>query len=328
MCLPTPWISLRKGLPVPLTKPPFRVDATPRGVREVRAWIAGLLRDLKRSDLVETAELGVSELITNALLHAEAPITVAMRGTRDHPRIEVADASPEPPVMPEAGSEAIDHLLLDDDDLLVTFGRGLDLVARSSDAWGADLEENGKVVWFCPAASSREVGVKGAITGLSVSPPSPDAASMQVCHLGVPIPLLAGFERHHRELHREVRLLALASEPDYPLAKSISDFFGTLSADVHPDLTEQLRSTNPAEDTVTDFQVSVTRRAVETIGMFANLLNLADDFCREQRLLSLARTPEQVTFQHWWFEEFRRQAAGRAPTPWQPRQGVEISRQA
>jgi hypothetical protein len=46
------------------------------------------------------------------------------------------------------------------------------------------------------------------------------------------------------------------------------------------------------------------------------LMDLADEFCRSQRLLSLARSPHQREFQRWLLGEFIRQAAGEAPTGW------------
>ena len=46
--------------------------------------------------------------------------------------------------------------------------------------------------------------------------------------LGVPLQLYIEFQQHFRELRREVRLLSLAHESDYPLAKSLSDLFATL----------------------------------------------------------------------------------------------------
>ena len=53
--------------------------------------------EIDRAELVESASLGVSEVITNALLHAEQPVKVRLRGTLEHPRIEVRDGSKEPP---------------------------------------------------------------------------------------------------------------------------------------------------------------------------------------------------------------------------------------
>jgi hypothetical protein len=47
------------------------------------------------------------------------------------------------------------------------------------------------------------------------------------------------------------------------------------------------------------------------------LYELADAFCRNERLLTLARTPELVAFETWLFGEFVRQTAGEEPKPWQ-----------
>ena len=46
------------------------------------------------------------------------------------------------------------------------------------------------------------------------------------------------------------------------------------------------------------------------------LLELADEFCRAERLLSLARSAEQRRFQAWFLTEFVRQAAGEPPLSW------------
>ncbi len=68
-------------------------------------------------------------------------------------------------------------------------------------------------------------------------------------------------------------------------------------------------------DTV-DLGVRMPRAAAATLQRFLELLDLADDFCREERLLSLARTEEQRTFQRWFLGEYIRQARGEQRTPW------------
>ncbi|HEU4568938.1 MAG TPA: ATP-binding protein, partial [Marmoricola sp.] len=130
---------------MPLSRPALTLARGPRGVQDARRWVVQTCLDIDRPDLVECAELGVSELVTNAVLHGADPIQVRVRGTREHPRVEVRDASVERPVLP--GPLGLDP----DDDLLLTFGRGLSIVARSADAWGAEIESDGKVVWFAPA---------------------------------------------------------------------------------------------------------------------------------------------------------------------------------
>ena len=128
---------------MPLNRPALSLGSGARGVQDARRWVTATFHDMGRDDLVECAEMAVSEVVTNALLHGAAPIQVRVRGTREHPRVEVSDGSTEPPTLPTATPGlAIDDLELNGldglDDLLLTFGRGLSIVARASDAWGAE----------------------------------------------------------------------------------------------------------------------------------------------------------------------------------------------
>ncbi|WP_338087930.1 ATP-binding protein [Nocardioides lijunqiniae] len=271
-------------------------------------------RDIGRADLVECAELGVSELVTNALLHGAPPIQVRVRGTWEHPRVEVRDGSTTPPLLPSTVEPT------DEDDLLLTFGRGLSIVARSSTAWGAEIEEDGKIVWFNPApVFSEEDGAEGVITGIVSEPrtlgDSPGMIEFEI--RDVPLRSYVAFHRHYRELRREVRLLALAHEADYPLAKSLSDLFGALEQPLHDGMgLDQVEAALEAGSTTTDVHVVMDAASADVIGRFIELLDLADAFCREERLLSLARTVEQQRFQEWFLGEFVRQANGEEPLPW------------
>lgn len=303
---------------MPLNRPPLTLGPGPRGVHDARRQVVQVCRDIGREDLIECAELGVSELVTNALLHGADPIQVRVRGTWDHPRVEVRDASVEGPVLP--GPLALDA----DDDLLLTFGRGLSIVARASVAWGADIEQDGKVVWFAPATDISEDGVDGVVTGAATPPPPREVVDpIDVEIVGVPLRLYVGFQNHFRELRREVRLLALAHEHDYPLAKNLSDLFGALERQLRDGIgLSQMDNMLTAGGDTVDLGVRMPRAAAATLQRFLELLDLADEFCREERLLSLARTEEQRTFQRWFLGEYIRQARGEQPTPWAEEQTV------
>jgi hypothetical protein len=282
-------------------------------VKDARRWVVQACLDIEREDLVECAELGVSELVTNAILHGADPIQVRVRGTLEHPRVEVRDASVERPVLP--GPLAFDP----DDDLLLTFGRGLSIVARSSDAWGAEIERDGKVVWFAPARQlAEDDGVPGIVNGPATPEPVPEMEdAIDVLIQGVPLRLYVGFQQHFRELRREVHLLALAHEQVYPLAKSLSDLFGALERQLRDGigLTDvEGALTSGAE--VVDLRVRIPREAATTLSRFLDLLDLADEFCRQERLLALARTEEQRDFQRWFLGEYIRQASGAEPEAW------------
>lgn len=296
---------------MPLNRPALSLGSGPRGVQDARRWVVETCRDIGRDDLVECAELGVSELVTNALLHAALPLTVRVRGTVEHPRVEVHDGSLELPLMPSAVTE--------EDDLLLTFGRGLGIVARCATAWGVDLEENGKTVWFAPATEPGGEPVEGVVTGEPVDVrPAPSPDDLRIDIVGVPLRMYIEFQRHYRELRREVRLLSLAHETDYPLAKDLSELFGSLERDLRDGIgADQIDEALATGAATADLRVAMPRETAATIGRFIELLDLADAFCREKRLLSLARTAEQQRFQRWFLSEFVRQERGEAPLPWQ-----------
>jgi anti-sigma regulatory factor (Ser/Thr protein kinase) len=303
---------------VPLNRPPLTLGPGPRVVQDARRWVGDLCREIGRGDLVECAQLGTSELVTNALLHGAQPIQLRLRGTQESPRIEVHDTSVEVPVVPTAVE--VDPVGDDLDEMLLTFGRGLSIVSRSASAWGTDVEPDGKVVWFVPSAAfSEDDGVVGTVTGVrdpgDLHAPVQDLVTIRV--LGVPIRAYTVFTRHLRELRREVRLLALAQESAYPLAKDLADLFGSLERHLRVVVgTEQVDRAVAAGHDHVDLEVPMGRAGTQKLARFIELLDLADEFCREERLLSLARSPEQRRFQRWLLGEFVRQGTGGQPLPW------------
>ncbi len=316
---------------MPVIREPLPLPPTPRSVQDARHWVADAVSAMGRDDLVECAELGVSELVTNALLHAEPPLSVRVRGTREHPRVEVADGSPEPPVPPdpETGGLRLD-LTLDRDPHdhdhdpaldLSTLGRGLGIVSMCALAWGADIQNEGKVVWFEPVSCDEASAPAGAAVFTQVDDLArtvPEEPHVPVTLPGVPAELYAGFRMHFRELRRELRLLALAHESEYPLAANL----GTLLTDFethlqHADGIEAVSHSGPGGPAgTTDLALRMPESTPQIVGQLLDLLDLADAFCHAERLLSLARTPEQRRFQRWFLGEFVRQAEGMAPSPW------------
>ena len=302
----------------------------PQSVQEARRWAVRTCQAIDRPELVECAELGVSELVTSAVLHAEPPIRLQLRGTDEHPRIEVSDASVTPPQpSSRAGGIDLDAFDLDafdsgamgDFDLseLSGFGRGLDIVARASLAWGAIVEEDGKTVWFEPASGFSE----GAgpefqlIAPPDTGEPRTRMGEVAIQIQGVPVEAFARFQRHHRDLRREIRLLALAHRDDYPLASVLSEHFNALERPLRSNMgREQVDEALEAGHETIDLRLRMPPPVARQIGDLIDLLDAADEFSREERLLTAPRTPEQRAFQIWFLSEFRRQAAGAAPQPW------------
>ena len=100
-----------------------------------RALVREALARGGASDLLDTAQLAVSEVITNALVHAGTAIDLRIVLDRTGLRVEVTDGSPHFP-------------RLRDHTPLAGTGRGLQLLDDIVDAWGVVARDDGKVVWF------------------------------------------------------------------------------------------------------------------------------------------------------------------------------------
>lgn len=112
----------------------------PRSVGEARRFVAQHMGAWGLPQLTETAELIVSELVTNAVTHGR-PLYGRLIATRferlpSGVRIEVHDANGSKPELREASEESED-------------GRGLALVhALTAGQWGvSDRDGPGKMVW-------------------------------------------------------------------------------------------------------------------------------------------------------------------------------------
>ena len=309
---------------MPLNRPAEPLAPGPRGATQARQWVSTVCDEIGRSELTENAALAMSEVVTNAILHGRPPITVRLRGTRAHPRVEVRDASPDPPALPQTEMEQEYALEL------ATFGRGLAIVASSSLAWGAERDGDGKLVWFEPAVEAPVTPSHGVFQGFdddSDEPAFEDGNAMVVRLLNVPTEAMQATLAHGAELRRELRLLAVAHQDSYPVASDLSAFFSALARDFRWQMGgEVLREALRAGKTRLDLDV---KASVESGARFARLIELyelADAFCRNERLLTLARSPELVAFQTWMFEEFVRQTAGEEPKPWPGGSPVPLSR--
>lgn len=302
----------------------------PRSVQEARRWAVRTCEAIGRQDLTECAELGVSELVTNAVLHGEPPVRLQLRGTPDHPRIEVYDGSKVPPQPGSAAGgidldafdlDAFDSGAADTFDVssLTAFGRGLDIVARAAVAWGTVVEDDGKAVWFEPAGEFSDAA--GAEHQLMAPPTLGEQRTrmgqVAIQMIGIPVRSFVQFQRHYRDLRREIRLLALAHETDYPLAKVLSEHFNALELPLRHGMgREQVDDALEAGEETIDLRLRMAPQVARQIGELIDLLDAADDFSRAERLLTAPRTPEQRAFQIWFLGEFRRQAAGAKPVPW------------
>ncbi|MER6997922.1 ATP-binding protein [Streptomyces sp. NPDC000410] len=99
--------------------------------------------DDERRAVAEDVLMVVSELVTNACLHAGGPTQLVLHCTAERLRIEVTDASPVPPRPRPRADPALPG------------GHGLVVLGRLARAWGSVPSGSGKAVWAEIAAPRR-----------------------------------------------------------------------------------------------------------------------------------------------------------------------------
>lgn len=114
------------------------LPAQPRSVSKARHAVARLLHGFPQVPVpvAEKVLLLVSELVTNAVVHARTETRVSARVQDGMISVAVGDDDPHhAPELVARGSSAVT-------------GRGVRMVNALASDWGVDLGETSKVVWF------------------------------------------------------------------------------------------------------------------------------------------------------------------------------------
>jgi anti-sigma regulatory factor (Ser/Thr protein kinase) len=113
-------------------------------VRDARAFIRDPLKRWGLEDLIDSSELLVSELVTNAIRYAKTgEVLLRLILEPDRLTCEVHDSSPALPRVLQVDKDAEN-------------GRGLHVVSQVAARWGARRTLSGKVVW-CEQALPEEI---------------------------------------------------------------------------------------------------------------------------------------------------------------------------
>src|SRR4051794_29300029 len=109
----------------------------PAAPQQARRFVAEQLIGDELAEARDVAELLVSELVTNAVVHAASPVEVEVDAGADEIVVRVRDADTGPLVMRAGGGSELDE-----------GGRGFLLVDRLAETWGTEHRGGRKTVWF------------------------------------------------------------------------------------------------------------------------------------------------------------------------------------
>jgi anti-sigma regulatory factor (Ser/Thr protein kinase) len=117
-------------------KASLRLPALPSSVGAARRLVRDTLpKTMAFEDLVEAAELVMSEAVTNAVVHTGTTIDVTVQFAGNEARLDVRDGSGHPPTPRDYAATA-------------GTGRGLMLIDELTTSWGTRPHSDGKTVWF------------------------------------------------------------------------------------------------------------------------------------------------------------------------------------
>lgn len=305
-----------------------RLPPQPSSVGEARHLVRDLLVAAERDDLIESAALLVSEVVTNALLHAGTPVDVRATLDEDGLRVEVGDGSPHLPVRRRYATTA-------------GTGRGMMMIEHLVDEWGVSRHQHGKTVWF--RLASREGGEPRPGEGYEdVARESEHSSETVTVELrNMPLLLHAAWQEHAEALLRELLLESLDS-PDPVVRNPIQTHAEATDAiaileehvprvGVAMDLAELMVGATEPNLSVPRLPVPVPHASVPHFETLDGAIEAALGLTRRGESLTPPTQPEIQAFRRWLCRQVTSQAAGADPVPWsveggappQPRYALE-----
>jgi len=333
-------------------------------VPRARRLFTAALDDLGRAELADDAALAVSELVTNALVHAGTPMEVVVCQRNTGVLVEVVDDSPRFPFRRHHAE-------------LAGTGRGLRLVEQLTTAWGTRERPPGKSVWILlgpgePADDrTREdsgtganlgadlgADLEGALTGDldadldallaafpddagPADPAEPDEPVPEVVEVvlrQVPLLLHAAWQMQAESILREYLLARLSGDDDHVEQElethaAVHEAMVLLQEHIPaPDLKEPLEELIAAViepyASAERLMVPVPAASVDHFQLMENTLDHAMELEAEGALLTPPTQPEIRAFRRWICRQVRDQGSGGTPEPWSADVDPELIRLA
>jgi PAS domain S-box-containing protein len=305
-----------------------------------------VLSEAGRDDLVEPAQLLVSEVVTNALVHSGTSIDVAMSADEQGVLVEVGDGSRHVP-RPRAYATT------------ASTGRGLALLEQTADDWGVVPGIRGKTVWFVLSADIAQAQVveaaepepgEGAVVALPTAtrptatlptatlptaalpvaargePAAPGDGTVAVELLNVPLLLHAAWQQHAEAVLREHLLAhmntAAAVDPFAEHAMAIDALLLLAehipAADVGGDLDGLMTYAVDPRVSMPKVELAVPRDSVHHFEILDVTMDAAQTMANSGQLLVPVVQPEVRMMRQWLCHQVLGQAAGGDPVAWPP----------
>lgn len=266
----------------------LRLPALPTSVNEARRAVKRLLTSRGASpELVDNAVLLVSEVVTNAVLHAGTELVVAAKASANGARVGVTDFSPVVPSARHHGEEA-------------STGRGMLLVEAMSSRCGTKVKDGMKTVWFTVGDAAgpdvAEVDQADNRTGVLIR------------FLNLHVAMARATLTYGEAVVRELTLMNTQGEIDERPWAVPKFSLGPLWA--------HLDDASAARREIVDLEVEFPRGEIEHCLERLALVEEADRLAREGKLLTVAAVPEVAYYRRWIYRQIHGQANGADAEPW------------
>lgn len=283
--------------------------------RAARRLVREVLTDGDRSEWLDAAELAISELVTNAVLHAHTEIDLTVALFDDRVCCEIRDFNPA-----AVGARGYDKQ--------ASTGRGLDLVAAVASDYGVQsFGAAGKSVWFCIGAGAASEGTdqwgleveRGDVASsgapnvvLRALPPTlwmaarqhQDAQLRELALFGAEHPIDVDFERIDRARMAISDRVARAVDEANAAGRT-----SPVVPDGHP-------SPLPWAPAQIDLELHVSPEDAPAFLALPDALDLAERLAVSGALLINPGLPEVIAVRDWACEQVVAQLAGSPPGPW------------
>lgn len=296
----------------------------PQSAPLARAVVRELLAGSGVEALLDAAELCVSELVTNAVLHASTPLRLEVEVASQVVRLRVHDHSPNVPVLARHTSTA-------------STGRGLALVAAIADAWGVEEHgADGKTVW-CEltegAAAQPNLDIDAVVAAWELSTAddvvsTPDLSRQNgavsvVLLARYPVRLGLGLQEHYEAVVRECQLIAARRDDGLSgTPQRLLDLATLLAQRYNEELSDLARpdprrvAAQVKDLPVVDLTYEVSPEQLERLQTWQQVLDDVDEFSARGDLLVPTIPPALAQLRSWALTEFVQQCAGASPRPW------------